>query len=346
MTASSYSEQSRSNTVIGVVVLCQFLATLITGLRLWTRRVILNQLGIDDCFAALTLVVTLLCSTFVLLEIQYGLGKHVSAVKTTDLPKFRKMFYFSIMFYNLSMVFVKLTFLFQYYRVLATQEMRKIYIAVIAVVTGWTLSQVFVSIFGCWPISGFWDDSIGARCIPTQPYWYINAAGHILTDIVILVLPIPAISRLNLPRRQRYILMGIFCLGFFTVAISIIRTTHLGEQSDLTWDNVTSALWSVSELTSALVCACLATLRPFFSSYFPALAARFARSTGRYSRSQSWMGRENPRDFVSDEADRVSNQSERQLYRGGGSAPELQRPNTSYKVGHTWHTLEEMPGHR
>lgn len=58
------------------------------------------------------------------------------------------------------------------------------------------------------------------------------------------------------------------------------------------------------------------------------------------------MGRENPRDFVSDEADRVSNQSERQLYRGGGSAPELQRPNTSYKVGHTWHTLEEMPGHR
>lgn len=124
------------------------------------------------------------------------------------------MFYFSIMFYNLSMVFVKLTFLFQYYRVLATQEMRKIYIAVIAVVTGWTLSQVFVSIFGCWPISGFWDDSIGARCIPTQPYWYINAAGHILTDIVILVLPIPAISRLKLPRRQRYILMGIFCLGF------------------------------------------------------------------------------------------------------------------------------------
>lgn len=124
------------------------------------------------------------------------------------------MFYFSIVFYNLSMVFVKLTFLFQYFRVLATQEMRKIYIAVIAVVTCWTLSQVFVSIFGCWPISGFWDDSIGARCIPTRPYWYINAAGHILTDIVILVLPIPAISRLKLPRRQRYILMGIFCLGF------------------------------------------------------------------------------------------------------------------------------------
>jgi hypothetical protein len=123
-------------------------------------------------------------------------------------------FYLSIVMYCAALLFIKLTFLFQYYRVLAVQKMRNVYIASIIVVGGWALSQVFVGIFMCNPVSGFWDSSIKSTCIPTTTQWYVNAAGNIITDVVVFALPLPAIWSLNLPKPSKIVLLFIFSLGF------------------------------------------------------------------------------------------------------------------------------------
>jgi hypothetical protein len=109
-----------------------------------------------------------------------------------------------------------MTFLFQYYRILSIQKMRRIVVAAIALVGGWSLSQVFVQIFICSPIKAFWDSEAAktGKCIPNIPQWYINAGGNILTDIMVLVLPLPIVGNLKLHRSQKWVLMGIFCLGF------------------------------------------------------------------------------------------------------------------------------------
>lgn len=107
-----------------------------------------------------------------------------------------------------------MTFLFQYYRVLAVQHMRNVYIASMVVVGGWGLSQVLVGIFSCNPVAGFWDASLQATCIPNIPQWYINAAGNIITDVVVFALPLPAIWKLQLARPSKIMLMVIFSLGF------------------------------------------------------------------------------------------------------------------------------------
>jgi hypothetical protein len=120
--------------------------------------------------------------------------------------------------YNAALFAIKMTFLFQYYRVLAVnQHIKKVYIAAIALVGCWALSQVLVEIFICVPIDAFWDHNVPGRCIPNYPQWYINAAGNIISDIVVFVLPLPVISKLSLPRMQKIILMFIFCLGFLYV---------------------------------------------------------------------------------------------------------------------------------
>jgi hypothetical protein len=116
--------------------------------------------------------------------------------------------------YCTSLLFLKLTFLFQYYRVLAVQHLRNVYIGCIIFVGGWSLSQVLVGIFTCNPVSGFWDPTVAAKCIPNIPQWYINAAGNIFTDVIVFVLPLPAIWSLNLARQNRIVLVGIFSLGF------------------------------------------------------------------------------------------------------------------------------------
>ena len=81
-------------------------------------------------------------------------------------------------------------------------------------VGGWSLSQLFVGIFSCIPISGYWDKTIDSTCISNYPQWYINAAGNIFTDLAIFFLPMPILRKLNLPKSQRLVLFGIFSLGF------------------------------------------------------------------------------------------------------------------------------------
>ncbi|KAG7001537.1 hypothetical protein FocnCong_v011277 [Fusarium oxysporum f. sp. conglutinans] len=193
---------------------------------------------------------------------------------------------------------IKLTFLFQYYRLLAIQQMKTVYKVAILIVSGWALAQLFISIFACWPVQGFWDKTVEARCIPNQPQWYINAAGNILTDVIVLLLPLPAIRSLRLPRNQKLILAGIFSLGFLsvlnllsstviansssTVILSAIRIKYLQEFEDFTWEHVESHLWSMAELTSAPICASLPKLRPFVIHYFPDFASKLTRSFRGY----------------------------------------------------------------
>ena len=49
------SEDQRA-TVIGSVVFCLLWSTLIVGLRLWTRGIVIKQLGVDDYMCLVGLV--------------------------------------------------------------------------------------------------------------------------------------------------------------------------------------------------------------------------------------------------------------------------------------------------
>lgn len=191
-----------------------------------------------------------------------------------NVPLYLRSFYVSIVLYCAGLFAIKMTFLFQYYRVFGVQNLRKIFVAAILIVGAWSLSQLLIGIFICSPIRGFWDSTIRSTCIPNYPQFYINAAGNIATDVAVLVMPFPLLGRLNLPGRQRMLLFGIFGLGFFTVAISVLRIKYLKLFEDFTWENVESSAWSVGELCSGITCACLPTLRPFLKAHFPSLGTR------------------------------------------------------------------------
>ncbi|XXG94295.1 hypothetical protein Hte_000549 [Hypoxylon texense] len=147
------------------------------------------------------------------------------------------------------------------------------------IIGSWSLSQVIISIFICDPIAGFWEKSIDPRCIANYPQWYINAAGNIATDLAIFVIPLPVLVHLHLPKAQRFVLIGIFSLGFFTCAISVIRIKYLQQGGDFSYENVEGSAWSVAEICSGVTCACLPTLRPLVSKWIPSLSNRLHKPT-------------------------------------------------------------------
>ncbi|KAL1887822.1 hypothetical protein Cpir12675_006408 [Ceratocystis pirilliformis] len=162
-----------------------------------------------------------------------------------------------------------------------TGQFRKITIICMIVIGMWSTSIWLVTINTCTPVRAYWDKSIEGRCIPNLPLWYINAAGNILTDLVIVVLPVKVLWNLHLPKSQRLSLIGVFALGFFTCAISLIRVFALSLDSDLSYKNIDAAIWSFAELACALISSSLPTLRPIMYRILPRIFHPSIRSSGR-----------------------------------------------------------------
>lgn len=141
------------------------------------------------------------------------------------------------MLYNVTLVLIKLTFLVQYYRVLAIYKMKRvIWIVGVFIMSMclfsllwtrhesdnkqyavWSISQLLVVVFSCVPVNKFWQMDVPGKCIPNLPFWYINAAGNIATDLAIFIIPLPSLSKLQLGKKQKYMLLAIFSLGFLYV---------------------------------------------------------------------------------------------------------------------------------
>lgn len=125
-----------------------------------------------------------------------------------------QLIYFIVIFYNAGLMAVKVTFLIQYWRVLTLGRYRKVLITATVIVVGWCVAVILVETFSCAPIKKYWIPDTPGHCLPNYPRWYVNAAGNITTDIIVFVLPLPVISKLNLAKGHKIVLLGIFCLGF------------------------------------------------------------------------------------------------------------------------------------
>lgn len=85
-------------------------------------------------------------------------------------------------------------------------------------------------------------------------------------DFVILFLPIPYLWRLNTTIRRKLQLTGVFLLGSFVVAISILRTWYFTQLhfEDFTWTGSLGGMWSEVEVCLSIVAGCLPAMMPIF----------------------------------------------------------------------------------
>lgn len=125
----------------------------------------------------------------------------------------QKGFFASLIFYYLSLGLTKASIVLQYRRVFPLQSVQRACWAVLAIVMCYTIWTVLGSVFACVPVRAFWTKEAGAQCLNQSAMWYTNAAINILTDFVIILLPMPVIKSLKLARRQKLALYIIFAIG-------------------------------------------------------------------------------------------------------------------------------------
>ncbi|TDZ21773.1 Satratoxin biosynthesis SC1 cluster protein 4 [Colletotrichum orbiculare MAFF 240422] len=259
----------------------------------------LRTFGMDDVFMVIAQIVTLGAAVAIGLEGRYGLGSHswVASVedyipymkaRTSSPPSTTRLalttaqsFYSSIIVYNMATCIVKISILLQYRRIFSGEIMQRLTLCGLVFMGTWTVILSVLLPLMCYPVAAFWDSTVDGVCVDYLAIWYAMAGVNLAADLAIFSMPIPVISSLQLPRRQKRMLLLVFGLGFFTCVISALRIRTLrvaAKSQDPYWDNVDAATWSFLEITVGILAACLPTLRPIFVTFLPRL---FAGSSAR-----------------------------------------------------------------
>jgi hypothetical protein len=72
----------------------------------------------------------------------------------------------------------------------------------------------FAAIFQCWPIQYTWDKNIiGGSCFNQQAFYRYVSLPNIVTDFVILIMPMPLVWKLQTRLTHKLALTGVFLLG-------------------------------------------------------------------------------------------------------------------------------------
>ncbi|KAI4196374.1 MAG: hypothetical protein LQ346_003233 [Caloplaca aetnensis] len=176
----------------------------------------------------------------------------------------------SVVFYITSLSFTKISILLLYRRIFPNRNFHAVLWAVGGFVTAYTVANVLYIIFGCHPIQAVFNPLTKGKCINGEAAILAVATMTIVTDFIILLLPLPLVWKLHLPKIRKFQLTLIFLLGIFAIVASIYRATQIriGSKVDLSYDSTNRAIWSGVEICTAIVCANLAILRPVLKFLF------------------------------------------------------------------------------
>jgi hypothetical protein len=82
------------------------------------------------------------------------------------------------------------------------------------VVVGYNIALLGPLIFPCTPIKKIWNITITeGSCIDRTPVFMATAVLNMITDVLLLILPIPMVVKLHMPRAQKTALICAFSIG-------------------------------------------------------------------------------------------------------------------------------------
>lgn len=271
-----YVEQNVGSYTLTVAIAFIILEIIFVALRFTSRHLSKTHSGLDDVFIVPSLVFCLGICVLAIVEVKVaGVGRHMDVLLALDpsaVIRWAKCGYAVEQLYCTAVVFPKLAILGLYLRIFTTKPYRMTCYVIAGIVVANGIAGVITSLASCHPFAARWDlTRTDANCIDTLQYWrWINLA-NIVTDIMMLGLPLPVVWSLHVSRTQKFGLTLVFLTGSIGLVASIVRFTiffNVKALSDGTFISAKLATWSLVEPGVYLIAACLPSLRPLLLSLF------------------------------------------------------------------------------
>ena len=112
---------------------------------------------------------------------------------------------------------VKISTLLLYVRIFPGRTFRYVLWATGIFISTYSTIFVLALLLQCRVFIKFWEMNVNAKCIEPGKLWMVMGGLNVLTDLVLLALPLPSLWRLQMPRRTKAQVAGIFCIGGLSV---------------------------------------------------------------------------------------------------------------------------------
>ncbi|KAL8979692.1 MAG: hypothetical protein Q9205_005040 [Flavoplaca limonia] len=201
--------------------------------------------------------------------------------------------YAMILAWNPALMATKTSICFFYLTLAKNQQIFKwATIATLAVVNVAGLALTLLNIFQCRPVDGAFRDTVpeNVKCLDIIALYLSSAPINIITDLALLILPMPILTAMRLPRNEKLILIVTFSFGAFVTAVDVVRIAYLqnaslsrvehtsgssiANQRDFSWIASLSFMWSAVEVDVGIICACVPGVKPLAAKLFPKLLGR------------------------------------------------------------------------
>ncbi|KAJ4365153.1 hypothetical protein N0V83_008771 [Neocucurbitaria cava] len=199
---------------------------------------------------------------------------------------------FSVL-YNPALMATKTSILLFYLTLSKTQKVfRWATFATLFVVNAGGLAMTILNILQCKPVHAAWAPQVpaSATCTNIVTIYLSSAPLNIITDLAIFFLPMPILTSMRLPKKQKIILVITFGFGIFVAAVDVVRIAYLQDAQvetlnavqtksqtgndqrntgDFAWYASLSYMWSAVEINLGIMCGCVPALKPLVRRFLP-----------------------------------------------------------------------------
>lgn len=248
-----------------------------------------------------------------------GLGRHEVDVPAQWDAALRKSEYAFSVLYNPALMATKTSILIFYLTLSKTQKVfRWSTIVTLAVVNIGGLALTFLNIFQCRPVTAAFQNPVpaSATCTDIVTLYLSSAPLNFITDLAILFLPMPILTSMRLPKKQKTILVITFGFGVFVAVVDVVRIAYLqqaaknhfqdiqnhslpsggnsrnSEANDFSWYASLSFMWSAIEINVGIMCACVPALKPLVSRFLPHILRDTSQTEKSVMNSGSMLNRD------------------------------------------------------
>ncbi|MCJ1403436.1 hypothetical protein MMC11_006659 [Xylographa trunciseda] len=263
--------QNHDVEVYTCAIVFSVLSILAVAMRVTSRHMKRFALEIDDVLVMFALVISLAQTIYICIGVRnYGLGRHLWTLNETQFANFNKLWYTVGTLQCTALLMTKISLLILYHRIFITPGFRLATKVLGVVMILWWIGTFLADTLICIPISSNWDPTVPAHCGNKQLLAKIPPIPWIATDLIVLLMPVPMVWKLHLPRLQRIGLAGLFLLGGLATFASCYRYSLLFYQpEDVTYNLIPASIWTIIEIDVTIITVCLIVSRPWLLRIFP-----------------------------------------------------------------------------
>ncbi|KAI0505975.1 hypothetical protein F5B22DRAFT_625656 [Xylaria bambusicola] len=242
--------------------------------RFYTRLYMLRRKPtIDDYIVGATMLVSIAHAVLIANATYHGMGLHIWQFT----PELNSEYYLwigiSSEFYNLGLAGFKSALILLYLQTfgLVSKRFRIACYLTLFYTLGYITANLIIEFLACWPIAKKWHPELPGHCINRTAANTFFGVGHVTSDLIIAILPLPPIWKLSFPStRQKIGLSFTLSSGFIAWAVATVRyviSTYNQFTYDRPWWAGISFAFSILELNTGLICACVPTFTPLLSIF-------------------------------------------------------------------------------